>query len=128
MTSMPTSKIGGRGVGRGGGAWATANRGTSTRTAATTRDLMRSGTDRGDADLDSRPGDLDLQLALLQVGNRGVGQPVGSLQGLGHPRERRPDAHGRYRELLEPARSTGDAVEDVIVVQPRHALVGAGRG
>src|SRR6266571_2111000 len=119
MTSIPTSKVGGR-----WGAWAM--RGAAPRTSAAKairRFMSTSGFPAGpglgaDPHLHSRARHLHLDLAILQLGKRRVGQAVLAAKLGGELPKSGVQPHEGEGGLVEAARLLREVLQDVVVVAP----------
>src|SRR5262245_58394052 len=120
MTSIPTSNVG---VCTWGGACARsgsldgrrARRRAPARAAGRTRTLRALGLAGAEADLDSGPRHLHLELAVLEAGKRRVAQPVAAAQVGGELLQRVLDSERRQHVLVEAARQLRELAEDVVV-------------
>src|SRR5262249_60068919 len=128
MTSIPTPNVGvrgggcpGRRVGVGGGAGVGAPTATAaaTKAVASTLVFMTSWmAGRAPAHFRARPRHLDLDLALLEVADRGVCELVLAAQVRGQLLELALGAHRREGRLEQAAAPLGQPVEHVVVRVP----------
>src|SRR5260370_4024438 len=119
MTSIPTSKVGGR-----WGVWERRGAAAMRSAAPAVRGLMSwSGFPGGTwlgahPDLHPRAGHLHLDLAVLELGEGGVGQAVlGAELGV-EPPQSRVQPHEGERGLVEAPRLLPELAEHVVVVAP----------